>query len=74
MKKLLALAAFVVAVAPVAYAQNDAGQYGHPDAMNNRPVQMPEHAMVRHEHHKMHHEMHHKMDHMKKDHAMPMNK
>lgn len=74
MKKLIGLAALVVAFAPFAYAQNNAAEYGYPDAINNRPMEMQEHAMARHEHHKMHHEMHHKMHHEKKDHGMPMNK
>ncbi len=75
MKKILALAAFVVAFAPLAHAQDNAAQYGHPDALNNRPVEMHEHAMMRHEHHKMHHEaMHHEAHHMKKHHEMPKNK
>ena len=70
MKQLLALAAFVVAFAPLAHAQDNAAQYGHPDALNDRPVEMHEHAMARHEHHKMHHEAHHAKHH----HEMPKNK
>lgn len=67
MKQLFALAAFVVAFAPLAHAQsNNAAQYGYPDAINDRPVEMHGHAMMHHEHHKMRHE--------KKHHEMPKNK
>ncbi|MDR3454253.1 MAG: hypothetical protein P4L96_15905 [Rhodoferax sp.] len=67
MKKLLALAAFILAFAPLAQAQ-DAGPYGHPEARNDRSMQSMERDMHQHRapakhmrHMKHHRPAHHKM-------------
>jgi Ni/Co efflux regulator RcnB len=68
MKKLLGIAAFILALAPLAQAQDSpAALAGHPDARNDRNVQS-EKTMVHHDragakhmrHAKRHHAKHHR--------------
>ena len=66
MKKLLGIAALVLAFTPFAQAQNNgSGLAGHPDARNDRQPESRGHAVLHHMPHAMHHHhaKHHHMVH-----------
>ena len=51
MKKLLGIAALILAFTPFAQAQNGAGLSGHPDARNDRHMESYDHGRVVHTDH-----------------------
>ena len=68
MKKLLGIAALILAFTPFAQAQNNgSGLAGHPEARNDRQSESHPHAVPHHKHHALHHHhaKHHNMVHVK---------
>lgn len=64
MKKLLGIAALILAFSPLAQAQNSgAGLAGHPDARNDRQMEPHDHGSTTHRMKHMHHHKHHPVTH-----------